>query len=140
MKVAKIFFTAILFTTVSCAYFENNNQKPVEITSQNNVAEKQYVVGVDDIPLFLGLELDEEDSSVFDTMLGKIVISKYLGDVQLKSVISFYLEVLPQLGWRLIDNKDDRISFKRENDKLEIRFNYAKTGLYVRFFISSAIQ
>ena len=141
MKLSKIFFTFLLCAVVSCSYFADANiAKRAEALPESVRSEKQYVMGTDDIPLFFGLELVEDDSSSFDTMLGNIVTSKYLGDVKLKSVKEFYLEALPQLGWKLVDNKDDQISFKREDDKLEIRFRYASKGLYVRFFISSVLQ
>jgi len=140
MKLIKIFFTLLLFTIVSCSYLVvDDKDNRAENLPESIRSEKQYVVGADDIPLFFGLELVEDDSSSFDTMLGNIVISKYWGDIKVKSVREFYLEALPQLGWILIDDKEDQISFKREDDKLEIRFRYASKGLYVRFFISSVL-
>ena len=140
MKLIKIFFTLLLFTIVSCSYLVvDDKDNRAENLPESIRSEKQYVVGADDIPLFFGLELVEDDSSSFDTMLGNIVISKYWGDIEVKSVREFYLEALPQLGWILIDDKEDQISFKREDDKLEIRFRYASKGLYVRFFISSVL-
>lgn len=101
-------------------------------------------MGTDDIPLFSGLEIVEEDSSSFDTMLGNIVISKYFGVVKGSSVKKFYLDALPQLGWNVIDEKGSKVSFIREKNKLEIRFkkNYSDQnigGVYVRFFISTAL-
>ena len=140
MKLIKIFFTLLLFTIVSCSYLVvDDKDNRAENLPESIRSEKQYVVGADDIPLFFGLELVEDDSSSFDTMLGNIVISKYWGDIKVKSVREFYLEALPQLGWVLIDDKEDQISFKREDDKLEIRFRYSSKGLYVRFFISSVL-
>jgi hypothetical protein len=140
MKLIKIFFTLLLFTIVSCSYLVvDDKDNRAENLPESIRSEKQYVVGADDIPLFFGLELVEDDSSSFDTMLGNIVISKYWGDIEVKSVREFYLEALPQLVWILIDDKEDQISFKREDDKLEIRFRYASKGLYVRFFISSVL-
>ena len=140
MKLIKIFFTLLLFAIASCSYFVvDNKDNRGENLPESVRSKKQYVMGADDIPLFFGLELVEDDSSSFDTMLGNIVIAKYWGDIELKSVREFYLEALPQLGWVLIDDKEDQISFKREDDKLEIRFRYSSKGLYVRFFISSVL-
>jgi hypothetical protein len=139
MKMNQLLFILILVVVSSC-----NSKSPNATDKNAQLAiapeEKRYVMGTDDVPLFSGLELVEDDSSSFDTMLGNIVISKYFGDAKLKLVKAFYLEALPQLGWQLSDSGADQISFKREDDKLEIRFNYVGKRLYVRFFISSVLQ
>ncbi len=133
MRLIKIFFILSVLAVSSCQTLE----LPTTINSNK---EKQYVLGTNDIPLFSGLELVEDDSTNFDTMIGNIVISKYVGDIKLKSIKDFYVQTLPQLGWILVESKSDKISFKREKDKLEIRVSYASKGLYVRFFISSVLQ
>ena len=134
----KIFIVCLACIISSCSYF----QPKVSGNSASQVVspEKEYVFGSDDIPLFSGLQLLEDDSSTFDSPVGSIIVSKYLGDFRLRSVKSFYLEALPQLGWKLISNQNDIISFIREDDKLEIRFNYGSKVLYVRFFTSSVTQ
>ena len=113
---------------------------PINLDSTNLSQEKPYVQGSDDIPLFARLELIEEDSSNFDTVLGNIVISKYISDSSPKLIKDFYLQTLPQLGWKLVDNKKDKVSFKRERDKLEIKLIHVEKNLYVWFFISSVLQ
>jgi hypothetical protein len=137
MRTIKIFVT--LFVTLSV--FSCATKDSIKSNLENlNFKDQKYVLGSTDIPLFDGLTLMDEDSTSFDTMSGDIVISKYVGDFKLKLVKNFYLTTLPQLGWRLVDKKSDKISFKREKDKLEIKFDYASNGLYVRFFISSVLQ
>ncbi len=138
MKLIKIFFVLSIFTISSCNLIDlaknsSNNQQAIS-------PEKQYVLGTSDVPLFAGLGFIEEDSANFDTMIGNIVISKYVGDFKLKTVKEFYLQTLPQLGWVLVDNKTETMSFKREKDKLEIKLSYASKGLYVRFLVSSVLQ
>ena len=158
MKPAKIFFIFIVLTISSCGYLKQSNEPDISVVesastdpltpkqdpkeSNKEVAKeyaKEYVLGSDDIPLFSGLNLIEEDSSSFDTTLGSIIVSKYSGDSKLNLVKDFYLQTLPQLGWKLLENKSDKITFSRDKDKLEIRLNYDKK-LYIRFFISSAVQ
>jgi len=136
MRLIKIFFILSALIISSCNSKELTKMISETLTSKD----KQYVLGSSDVPLLDGLELIEEDSTSFDTMSGDIVISKYSGDFKLKLVKDFYLTALPQLGWRLVDTKSKKISFKREKDKLEIKFDYASKGLYVRFFISSVLQ
>jgi hypothetical protein len=137
MKSIKIFFVLPVLAIFACSLTES--AKNISENSTTN-QEKQYVLGTNDVPLFSGLEFVEEDSANFDTMIGNIVISKYVGDFKLKPVKDFYLQTLPQLGWILVDNKADKISFKREKDKLEIKLSYASRGLYVRFLVSSVLQ
>ncbi len=137
----KKILTLSIFVVLSCSFMhhEDKGAKYPLIENEDANQEKQYVAGSGDIPLFSGLELIEADSSSFDTMVGSITISKYSGEVQLNLVRDFYFKALPQLGWKLIDNKKDKISFKREKDKLEIRFHYVAKVLYVKFFISSIL-
>ena len=143
MKTHKIFFVFVLLTFFSCTPRTHNNNSPFlsdnTIEAQPEKA-KQYVFGSDDIPLFNGLQLLEDDSSSFDTTMGSIVISKYLGDFRADMVKDFYLKTLPQLGWKKVVNRANDISFKRGDDKLEIKFGYASKGLYVRFFLSSVLK
>jgi imidazoleglycerol phosphate synthase glutamine amidotransferase subunit HisH len=136
MRSIKIFFILSTLIISSCSSTGLTKMISEKLISKD----KQYVLGSSDIPLIDGLELMEEDSTSFDTMSGDIVISKYKGNFKLKLIKDFYLETLPQLGWRVVDVKKDKISFKREKDKLEIKFDYASKGLYVRFFISSVLQ
>ena len=114
MRSIKIFFVLSILAIFACS----SQESAKNISENSNInQEKQFVLGTNDVPLFTGLEFVEEDSANFDTMLGNIVISKYVGDFKLKPVKDFYLQTLPQLGWILVDNKDDKISFKREKDR-----------------------
>jgi hypothetical protein len=144
MKLIKIFATITLLFLTSCSYFKHSDQKQITSLpigeSQHQEQEKEYIAGTDDIPLFNNLELIEDDSSSFDTMVGTITISKYSSDSTIKLVKNFYVEALPQLGWKLTENTSNLASFKRENDTLEIRFSRSPENLYVRFFISSILQ
>ncbi len=136
MKLIKIYFALIAILLSSCVAERLATESRVTNFSKS----EQYVIGSDDIPLVSGLSLIEDDSSSFDAMFGNIVISKYVGDVKLQSVKDFYLKTLPQLGWKVINNKKDNISFVREKDNLEIKFNSSGNKLYVRFFISSLLR
>lgn len=98
--------------------------------------QKIYILGSDDIPLFTGLTLIEDDSSDFDSVLGSISISKYSGNVTVKDVQDFYIKTLPQMGWMLTKIKGSDLSFSREKDRLEIKFSSENSALIVRFFIS----
>lgn len=140
MRVIQIIVTLFIILSISSCASKNLTNLTKSTPENLDFKEQKYVLGSNDIPLFEGLNFIDEDSTSFDTISGDIVISKYVGDFKLKLVKDFYLTTLPQLGWRLVDKKSDKISFKREKDKLEIKFNYASKGLYVHFFISSVLQ
>ena len=99
----------------------------------------QYVLGSDSIPIFSGLKYLKDQSTNFDTVTGNIVISSYRGNVKLEEVKYFYLGALPQLGWSLDYEEGDNLSYKRNNDKLEISLKQNGKKLFVKFFISSSI-
>ncbi|MFT5703164.1 MAG: hypothetical protein ACJAZX_001213 [Rickettsiales bacterium] len=140
MKIIKNLLILTLLTATSCSHLKTKKDDTQNSEIGTKEQEKQYVEGTDDIPLFIDLELIEDDSSSFDTMVGNIVISKYFGEYKTKEVKDFYLKSLPQLGWKLTKNQDRQISFNREDDKLKIKFTHSKNNLYVRFFILSAVQ
>ncbi len=115
--------------------------KPVNSQLESKNQEVEYVFGSEDIPLFAGLEFLEEESSSFDTIAGNIIISSYVGNFQLAEIKQFYLQTLPQLGWKLVKNLDDdnKIFFQREDDKLEIKFKISENSSNIDFFISSTL-
>lgn len=137
-KNIKLFLLLNIFLLSSCT----NNKVVDLITSKNeqNNSEAQYVLGSEDIPLYTGLILLDEDSTNFDTMTGNIVISEYKGNVKSASIKDFYHSALPQLGWKLSKNKTDKVVYKRGDDKLEISFKKNGKDLNVKFFISSVLK
>ena len=92
-------------------------------------------MGSDDIPLFNGLKLIEEESSTFDSTTGNIVISTYVNNSTNKAVTDFYKKTLPQLGWKISTITNNTILFVRDGDRLEITTDNIK--LTMHFFISS---
>jgi hypothetical protein len=146
IKIIKLFLFPVLFSGLffmaSCGqYFSNNSElsgSEEKIQPENQIT--LYVLGSEDIPLFNGLELLDEDSTSFDTMSGNIVISSYFGELNLGQVANFYSQTLPQLGWELIKDSGDKITYKRDSDKLEISLNQKDEKLNVRFFISSSLK
>jgi hypothetical protein len=142
MKLIKIFSIVTLLFSSSCSYFQHqkyDKKSDIVLEEKPQISEKEYILGTDDIPLFSNLNLMEEDSSSFDTMDGTITISKYSSESKIELIKYFYLQALPQLGWKLDKNTSNLTSFKRENDKLEIRFSRSNKNIYVRFFISSIL-
>ena len=77
-----------------------------------------------------------EDSLVlFDKVNGRYVSSELIGDYKKEEVSKFYHDVLPNLGWRRIDD----IKFKRGKEILEIRFKEVDEKVFAIFSISPKI-
>ena len=94
-------------------------------------AQDAFVVGFEDLPLMNGLISDEEEMS-FDTLEGRIIESHASSNtLSAKSVLDFYTNTLPQLGW----SKTSHNTFIREGEELSIET--AKEGgvLDVKFFL-----
>jgi len=140
-KILAIFLSSILL--ISCVskvdYQENTDINPEEKYSG-------YVAGTQDIPLFLDLEIIEEESTNFDTLSGNINIASYVGEANLEEVKDFYMITLPQIGFKLRKDKHRKLendgvehllSYKRNGSRLEISFKKIKKELLVKFLISS---
>ena len=97
----------------------------------------QFFSSVPDMPLMDGLTELTDQTVVFDKPEGRIVESVALIEGPAPdSVLSFYNQTLPQLGWTRIAD----LSFKRENEVLKVfveanegknflRLNIAPDGL-----------
>ena len=132
----------VVFFVLSCTNqnkIDNNKNLDSKKSNQNQAPNpyqaKQYVFGTDDIPLFDGLKLTEDESSNFDTMAGNIVISKYTTASDAKLIKGFYAKTLPQLGWVFSESVGNKMLFIREKDRLEISIESVNKTLFVRFFI-----
>lgn len=127
--------------------FSGNQTEEFKVLDEElNVKKKEkqeYVTGSNDIPLFKGLKQIDDNNANFDTMVGSITISSYLGkNSDLEKIANFYQGSLPQLGWKLENNSKDnmKLSYKRIDENLEISFERKnKDELLVKFFISSSM-
>ena len=117
---------------VSCSYFnfwkKEQPTKPQQFVNQNT-----------DLPLMEGLSQIDEDSVGFDGETGSIVSVSYESKIVFSEVQKFYLETLPQMGWKLSSNENDKLIFNREKDKVEIEFYDDDSKNIVKFFISSML-
>lgn len=83
-----------------------------------------YLDAVEDMPLMDGLHETGDGGVVFDKPNGRIIRSVATGKVTPASVRRFYIDTLPQLGWKrqkkleLIRNL---LVFRREGERLEIQ-------------------
>jgi len=95
-----------------------------------------FVDGTKDIPLAKGLSKINDNELGFDSVNGSITLVYYKSENNLKEVQNFYKKTLPQMGWKIIKNKKknlDNVSFRRDNEKLEIEFLHKNN--FVKFFV-----
>lgn len=76
-----------------------------------------FISTIEDLPLMPGL-VEEEGGMVFDSAQGRIVQVYAVGWVSEGEVNAFYVETLPQLGWR----SEGPGVFSREREILKVEF------------------
>ena len=134
----KILLTLLLpFLVFSCQQWS-----PEKETVQYEVSQ-DFVQGSEDIPLLVEMERIYESSIGFDTESGSIINSSYLLSTTIPSGLDhakeFYIDTLPQMGWSLEKEMLEKITFKRDNETLEIEFvNYNGENI-VKFFLASTL-
>ena len=91
----------------------------------------QFFTAVSDLPLMPGFIEQLDENMVFDKPEGRIIETEAVGKAEREGAERFYLETLPQLGWRFIGGS----SFEREGEVLEIGFSEAEQG-YISIHIT----
>lgn len=88
-----------------------------------------YVEGIPDLPLMPGLTAVPESGLVFDKPAGRIVQAFAEGSMTMQSVLAFYDETLPQLGWQ----RDGAGAYLREGERLKLDLSQDARGVTVQF-------
>ncbi len=88
-----------------------------------------FMAGVADLPLMPGLAEVPDAGVVFDKPAGRIVEAYAEGAVSRAAVTAFYINTLPNLGWRA---KAEAL-FQREGELLRLGFMGDDGALVVRF-------
>lgn len=88
-----------------------------------------YVEGIPDLPLMPGLKAVPESGLVFDKPAGRIVQAFAEGSMTMQSVMTFYDETLPQLGWQRAGAGD----YLREGERLKLDLSQTARGVTVQF-------
>jgi len=87
---------------------------------------------IDDLPLMPGLELVEDEDVLFAApKAGRIAETTAQGIVDIDEVYKFYRRSLPQLGWKMVDNR----TYERESDRLRIDARAEDKVTTVRFSV-----
>jgi len=127
---ALIFFITILlfFPIISCV---------------NNKDTNNFVDELENVPLPTSFIQNKEKSLVFDTPEGRIIeiYTKGRGDKQ--SVIDFYTESMPNLGWKIAKNHNSKVALRyiKDGEKLDIKISNAeKYNLNLTFELSPYVK
>lgn len=103
-------------------------------------AAEQFVDGIEDLPLMLGLENVPAPSVAFDTGTGRIVVAfaedAGPGAMDFSAVVSFYASTMPQLGWTAGARSVDMARWTREGEELILEAVAVGPELVVRFSLS----
>jgi len=91
-----------------------------------------FVAGTEDLPLMAGLRQMPDQGVVFETAQGRIVEVFAVGFLDRARVERFYVDSLPQLGWRHAGG----LTFRREGEVLTLSFPQGADPLTVRFRIA----
>ena len=96
-----------------------------------------FVSGFEDLPLMDGLTEQADSGVVFDKPDGRIIERYASGPLSMDSVMSFYRETLPQLGWMPVVAKAAKhLAFEREGESLDVEFKTVGSELVVRFSVA----
>lgn len=105
----------------------------VVLVAATAMAKTVLVPGSDDIPLMPGLEVNADESFVFDTPSGRLVDAfSSSAEIKMQDVKAYYEQSLPQLGWQKIADN----FYQRDGEKLKINFDQISGKLIVKFTLA----
>ncbi|MGH6969295.1 MAG: hypothetical protein ACREEL_04000 [Stellaceae bacterium] len=93
-----------------------------------------FVPGTEDLPLMPGLVSVDGSAVVFDKPEGRIVESAAHGKLSRYAVTRFYVQTLPQLGWR--HAAGTAATWTRAGERLHLDFRGPPGDLTVGFTIA----
>ncbi len=95
-------------------------------------ADQAFLSVLEDVPLMAGLAESQDDSVRFDTPQGRIVEAYAVGSVTKASVLSYYKDSLPSLGWK----RTAHGSYMREGEYLTVSVKMENKTAIVHFSLS----
>ena len=104
----------------------------IAVLPSGTAAAQTFIDGTEDLPLAPDLVQAAEAGMVFDSPSGRILETFATGTTDRDSVLSFYAETLPSLGWTQLSPS----LFQREGERLALDFFGADGALSVRFTLA----
>ena len=86
---------------------------------------------IDDIPVMETMNVEPEFSFSFDSPSGRIIILIATSDEKEESIVRFYDEIMPQLGWIMTDSV-----YLRGPEKFELLSSNNQNGIIWRLSIT----
>ena len=90
---------------------------------------EKFLTGFSDLPIMPGMQELPDANISFDTASGRIVEAFAQTEQSVEKIVSFYKNVLPQLGWRV--EKDTM--FVRDTEILIINLRKDRDSVIVQF-------
>ena len=86
---------------------------------------------IDDIPVMETMNVEPEFSFSFDSPSGRIIILFATSDEKEESIVRFYDEIMPQLGWTMVGSE-----YLRGSEKFELISSNNQNGMIWRLTIT----
>ena len=90
---------------------------------------EKFITGFSDLPIMPGMQELPDANISFDTASGRIVEAFAKTEQNVEKILSFYKNVLPQLGWRV---KKDTM-FVRDTEILILNLRKDRDSVIVQF-------
>ena len=91
-----------------------------------------FLSAIEDVPLMAGLTEDSAATLEFDKPDGRLIETYAYGEARQEDAIAFYTTVMPEFGWRKIND----LIYSREGEILRIYLTSEERSLLVRFVLS----
>ena len=89
--------------------------------------ETNFITGIEDLPIFESLEIDEENLIIFDKADSRLVTVNLFGTVNLGEVKDYYENILPNFGWKMINKK----KYVRDSEILNLEYKIKNKKVYL---------
>lgn len=133
-------FIFLIFLLSSCSFL-NNPFSTLDSKVQDDSLQISYII-YNEIPIYGELEAIESNKAEFDTHMGSISLMTYRlkNENNIAQIKDLYTKSIPEFGWELLkeQSSDKNISYIRNNDSLEIKFEKGLDGSnLVKFLLIS---
>ena len=90
-------------------------------------SEIKFITGIEDLPIFDSLEVDEDNLIIFDKADSRLVTVNLFGTVNLGEVKDYYENILPNFGWKMINKK----KYVRDSEILNLEYETKNKKVYL---------
>jgi len=119
----KIFIKIFVFVIICLFYY-------------NTAYTQGFLDCIEDIPLMNELVEKKDSCFYFDSNEGRVANVEVEGNLDKNDILDFYRNILPQLGWKINDDRsyENILKFRRENELLNIMIHENNQKSLVTFF------